>query len=324
MTSVPQAALRPLSPSSRILVVKLSSLGDLFHALPAVHLIKRQTSATVDWVCHDLYTDLVRCFPDVERVVGFPRAAYWSRRRAFHADLRAAAYDLVLDLQGLLKSAVLVARAARAPLRIGPSFSREGARWFYDAVSGPTDKNRHAVEENLDTVRYLGLSAGPIEFPVRFPETTPPFRGRAVGLLPCSRQPRKNWDPARFAHVARALRDRFGVTPVLLGGPADAAVCRGIAEGIGPDVVDLCGRTSLAELGGLLRRLDLLITVDSGPMHMAAAVGTPVVAVFGPTDPLRTGPYGPGHCVVRRGADLRQITVEDVVQAASPVLAARA
>lgn len=300
---------------NRILVVKLSSLGDLFHALPAVHLVKTQTGATIDWVCHDIYTGLVSCFADVDRVIAFPRAAYWRKRGAFLADLRAREYDLVLDLQGLLKSALLVARMARAGRRIGPSFSREGARLFYDAVSGPTDKNRHAVEENLDTVRYLGLTAGPVEFPVRFPEPAQRFARPAVGLLPCSRRADKNWPPERFAELARAVRNRTGATVVLLGSQADVAVCDGLARGLGEGAVNLCGRTTMVELGGVLKGLDLLVTVDSGPMHMAAAVGTPVVAVFGPTDPLRTGPYGPRHMVVRKGRRLSDLPVDDVLQA---------
>lgn len=311
-------------PLSRLLVVKLSSLGDLFHALPAVHLIKAQTGATIDWVCHDIYAGLVKCFRDVEQVIPFPRASYWSRRAGFRQALRARSYDLVLDMQGLLKSAFLVARAARAPRRIGPSFSREGARLFYDAVAGPTNKDRHAVEENLDLVRYLGLQAGPVEFPVQFPATPHHFPGPGIGLLPCSRQARKNWAPERFIEVARALRAQAGTTVVLLGGPADMPVCDAIARGAGEGIVNLCGRTSLVELGGLLKALDLLVTVDSGPMHMAAAVGTPVVALFGPTDPLRTGPYGPGHRVIRRGGGLSLITASEVVTEAIALLDRRA
>ena len=308
-------------PLRRILVVKLSSLGDLFHALPAVHMIRQLTGATVDWVCHDIYADLVKCFADVERVIPFPRAAYWRRRRAFLADLRAERYDLVLDLQGLLKSALLVGRAARADRRIGPSFSREGARFFYDDVSGPTDKNRHAVEENLDTVRFLGLSVGEATFPVRFPASPRRFTRPAVGLLPCSRRAEKNWPSERFVEVARALRAQSAATIVLLGGPADVAVCASIAGAVGEGVVNLCGKTSVVELGGVLSSLDLLVTVDSGPMHMAAAIGTPVVAVFGPTDPVKTGPYGARHRVVQRGRVLAELPSEPVVREAVVLLA---
>lgn len=305
---------------NRILIVKLSSLGDLFHALPAVRLIRQQTGAAVDWVCHDIYADLVRCFTDVDRVIPFPRSTYWRKRRMFREELRAREYDLVLDMQGLLKSAFLVARQARAKRRIGPSFSREGASLFYDAVAGPTNKDRHAVDENLDAVRFLGLATGTVEFPVRFPETPHRFPNPSVGLLPCSRQQRKNWLPDRFAAVARALREQEGATVVLLGGPSDAGVCAAIAAAAGAGVRNLCGCTSMVELGGVLKSLDLLVTVDSGPMHIAAAVGTPVVAIFGPTDPKRTGPYGGRARVVQMGADMRDTAVDDVVSAARAML----
>ncbi len=299
----------------RILIVKMSSLGDLFHALPAVHLIKQHTGVTVDWVVHDIYADLARCFTDVDRVIAFPRRAFLANARAFLADLRCEEYDLVLDMQGLMKSA-LVARAARAKKRIGPSFQREGARFFYDEVSGPRNKNRHAVEENLDMVRHLGLPVGDVVFPVRYPAQTLDVPHPRVGMLPCSRRADKNWPPERFAEVARTLREQTGASLVLLGSPADVPVCATLARAIGGTVTNLCGRTSMLELGGIIKELDLLITVDSGPMHIAAAVGAPTVAVFGPTDPVKTGPYGPIHTVVKQGENLTELPAAPVRQAA--------
>lgn len=303
----------------RILIIKMSSLGDLFHALPAVHLIQQHTGAAVDWVVHDIYAELAGCFTDVQRVIAFPRRNFWRQRAAFVAELRKERYDLALDMQGLLKSA-LVMRSVRADRRIGPSFSREGSRFFYDAVSGPRNKKRHAVEENLDTVRFLGIPVGPVEFPVRFPEVDLAVPRPRVGLLPCSRRADKNWPPERFAEVARALREKAGSHIVLLGSPADRPVCDALARSVGEGVTNLCGKTTMLELGGAVRALDLLITVDSGPMHVAAAVGTPTVAVFGPTDPVKTGPYGPLHRVVKQGEDLSRLPAAPVVTAALQAL----
>lgn len=305
----------------RILIIKMSSLGDLFHALPAVHLIKQHTGAAVDWVVHDIYAELAGCFTDVERVIAFPRRNFWGQRAAFVTELRRQRYDLALDMQGLLKSA-LVMRSVRADRRIGPSFSREGSRFFYDAVSGPRNKKRHAVEENLDTVRFLGLPVGPVEFPVRFPKIDLAGPRPQVGLLPCSRRADKNWPPERFAEVARALREKAEAHIVLLGSPADRPVCDALARSVGEGVTNLCGKTTMLELGGAVRALDLLITVDSGPMHVAAAVGTPTVAVFGPTDPVKTGPYGPLHRVVQQGEDLARLPAAPVIGAALAALAA--
>jgi heptosyltransferase-1 len=304
----------------RILIVKLSSLGDLFHALPAAHRIRAATGAVIDWACHDIYVDLVRRFEPVAEAIGFPRHSFARDGRAFVRALRAREYEMALDLQGLLKSA-LVARAARAARRIGPSFSREGARLLYDAVSGPTDKNRHAVEECLDTVRYLGLPDAPVEFPVRVKAFAFGLPPPVVGLLPCSRRAEKNWPPERFVETGRALR-ASGVTLLLLGGPSDTGVCARIAAAIGEGAEDWSGRTSIAELVDVIGALDALVTVDSGPMHIAAAVGTPVVAVFGPTDPVRTGPYGRAHRVIRADGDLAALSAAPVIAAAEALLSA--
>jgi heptosyltransferase-1 len=302
----------------RILIVKLSSLGDLFHALPAAHLIKSATGAEIDWACHDIYVDLVRRFEPVAEVIGFPRHSFARDGRAFLRALRAREYEMALDLQGLLKSA-FVSRAARAARRIGPSFSREGARIFYDAVSGPTNKNRHAVEECLDTVRYLGLPDAPVEFPVHVEPYALDLPRPIVGLLPCSRRAEKNWPPERFVETGRALRSS-GATLLLLGGPADRDVCARIASAIGEGAHDWSGRTSMTELVDLIGALDALVTVDSGPMHIAAAVGTPLVAIFGPTDPTRTGPYGRDHKVICADGDLAALAAAPVIAAAEALL----
>jgi lipopolysaccharide heptosyltransferase I len=280
----------------RVLVIKLSSLGDLFHALPAVAQIQAATGAEIDWVTNTAYTGLVGRFAPVRRVIGFPRHRFAAGAAAFLHELRSERYDLVLDCQGLMKSA-LVARAARADRVIGPSFHREGSRLLYSAVTGPRNKARHAVEENLDVLDHLGLARAPVTYPVRWevPAELPP--GPRVGLLPCSRWATKNWPPGHFAAVARALLP--GTSVLLFGAPDDRAVCRAIAEAA-PGVTDLCARTSLPELGGWLGAMDLVITVDSGPMHMAVAAGAPVLAVFGATDPLRTGPHGERARVLTR------------------------
>jgi lipopolysaccharide heptosyltransferase I len=306
-------------PVRRLLVVKMSSLGDLFHALPAVRCLKRGLGASVDWVAHDIYADLVGRFEDVDRAIAYPRSAFLRGARAMLRELRAERYDLVVDLQGLLKSA-MVARLARGGRRIGPSFHREGAGLAYDEVAGRRDRNRHAVEENLDVVRHLGLPRLEPAFPVRFPRSVPDAPRPRVALLPCSRRPEKNWTVAGFAAVGRGLRERAGATLFVMGAPPDAAVCAELAAAMGGGAVNLCGRTGLVELGSLLQEMDLAVTVDSGPMHMAAAVGVPVVAVFGPTDPVRTGPYGPRHRVVRPGPDLRALPPPPVLDAALGLL----
>jgi len=281
----------------RILVIKLSSLGDLFHALPTVARIHDEWGALVDWVTNDTYVKLVREFGPVNRVIGFPRRNFAAHAGAFLRELRRDSYDYVFDMQGLLKSS-LTARASRAQKRIGPSFHREGSSLFYDAVTGPRNKNRHAVEENLDLLDFLKISRKTPVFPVNFEKPMGLPMGLRIGLLPCSRWVTKNWPPEHFVDVAKALAGKAKL--YLFGAPEDQAVSRRIASEAGYGVTDMCGKTSLVELGGWLAAMDLVITVDSGPMHMAAAAGTPVLAIFGATDHRRTGPYGDQHRILVR------------------------
>ncbi len=295
-------------PRRRVLVVKLSSLGDTLHALPAVAEIAARLDAEVDWAVQPAFASLVGCFACVSRVVPVPRPSDlrgWLR--ALRALRREPPYDLVLDFQGLLKSA-LVARAARAPRRIGPSFAREGSSLLYTAVAGPRDRSRHAVEECLDTVRFLGFEppAAPA-FPLRVPDVdpaalAPALAGRAgplVAVAPFSRWPTKNWPAASFAEALRLLAAERDARLCLVGGPGDREGAEAIVRAAGVPAANLCGELSLVQSAGLLKRCDALLTNDSGPMHIAAALGVPCVVPFGPTSPERTGPYGPGHVVLR-------------------------
>lgn len=282
-------AKRPL-----VLVIKLSSLGDLFHALPAVHNLKVGLGAEIHWVTQEEYVELVQCFTDVDCVIPFYRKVFFSKLGPFLKELRAREYDYIIDLQGLLKSAI-VGRLARGGKRIGPSFHREGTRLFYSAVTGKCNKNRHAVEENLDVVRYLGLDVIAPAFPVDFPAKEPAGQQPRVSILPASRWSIKNWPAKCFIDVAERLQRIRNASIFILGGPDDMEVCGEIEKALNGKIVNMAGKTTLAETGGILKEMDLLIANDSGPVHMAAAVGTPALVIFGPTDPARTGPFGDGH-----------------------------
>lgn len=277
----------------RIAVVKLSSLGDIIHALPAVHLMQTQLDATIDWVVQTEYCELVKCFSGVSSVIPFPRHALWGNIRGFISELRRDPYDLIIDLQGLFKSA-FISRFLRGKFRIGPAYSREGAAMFYDAVIPAGERQRHAVEECLDVVRWLGLKAEPTAFPIRVPEMELKSASPMIAMIPMSRWPSKNWPETHFVDAARELQRRSGATIYIFGGGAveEQTACTRMADSIGGAVVNLSGRTSIVEMASYLRAMDVVITNDSGPMHLAAALGTPIVALFGPTLPERTGPCG--------------------------------
>ncbi len=320
----------------RILIVKLSSLGDLFHALPTVHMLRNAyPDAIIEWVTHKAYQPLIQCFPDVNASIAFPRNSYIRDARNFVQALRKNQYDLILDLQGLLKSA-LVTRIAKGQKRIGPSFCREGSRFLYSAVAGPANLERHAAEQIRDVMDYLGLQHTEPVFPVAFPPMPHTVSRPHIVVAPASRWPSKNWPPERFADTARQLQQRWQATVSIIGAPGEEAICDIVAKALGTPCQNYAGQTTLVEMGSILASADILLANDSGPVHMAAAIGTPTVVLFGPTNPLRVGPYGSGHHILQphtpcdcgrqrvcqhpQTACIKQITVGTVVQAAEQII----
>ncbi len=288
----------------RILIVKLSSLGDLFHALPAVHNLKIKLQADIHWVVQNEYHDLVKCFSDVDKVIPFDRKNFPKSLKQFVTELRSTEYDMVIDMQGLMKSA-LITMLARGKRKIGPSFHREGTLLLYPEVAGKRNKKRHAVEENFDVIKHLGLEQIAPEFPINLPKKEFAEKKPRVALLPSSRWPSKNWPPDCFTELAQHLMETCNASIFLLGGPEDAGLCGNIAESLGGHAVNMAGRNTLIETASLLKEMDLLISNDSGPVHIAAALNTPVLAIFGPTDPQRTGPYGSQHHIIAASMDCR-------------------
>ena len=284
----------------KVLVVKLSSMGDVLHALPTVAAIREQTGAEIHWAVHPSFAGVVRMFPCVDHIIEIPRHGNLADHRRTVRILRENAYDLVVDLQGLFKSAI-VARFARAPRRVGPPFHREFSRLFYNAVPRLVRPRRHAIEECLDVLSVLGLARPETPtFPIRTPEIQLPegdaFR---VAIAPLSRWETKNWPLERFAETARLLHEARHAELHILGGAGDRETAETLRSLAGVPMRNHCGEFDIAHSCGLLRRMDCLLTNDSGPMHLAAAVGTPCVALFGPTSPTRTGPYGPIHTILR-------------------------
>ncbi len=280
-----------------ILIIKLSSYGDIFHALPAVHAVKEKFAANIDWVTQPEYVDLVRCFPDVDEVMAFPRRDFFAGCLAFRRALQKKKYDLVLDLHGIFKSA-LVAGMADGDRKIGPSCWRELALVFYGEIAGDRNMKRHAVDQLLDTAKYMGADISAPAFPVKFPEYGSGVGRPGIVMAPCSRWETKNWPLDNFAAVGKALVETKNAAISVIGGAADAAIGERLAGLIGRNAVNLCGKLSLPQTGGLIKESKLLISNDSGPVHMAVAVQTPVVVLFGPTDPLKIGPYSGKNAIL--------------------------
>ncbi len=321
----------------RILAVKLSALGDLFHAVPVIHRLKEHYGCPVDWVTQPEYVELAGCHRDVERVIAYPRRGGLRAWGEFVRELRQERYDLAVDLQGLTKSGLAMG-LARAGRKLAPSGPRELCKWFAHEVPEARAPTPHAMDRLFDTLRHLGIAVEPVEYPLTFPEVPPLPGGRPrVAVAPRSRWPAKDWPEERFVEVLRCLRGRREVEVFVLGGPADRELGQRMVTALGARTHSLCGSAPLLSLGGVLRQMDVLLCNDSGPMHFAAAVGTPLVALFGPTDPALTGPWGGGHTVLRpppgpegypphrsyKDGDrsfIARITVEEVLAALEGVL----
>jgi heptosyltransferase-1 len=301
-----------LGPQPRILLVKLSSLGDVIHALPTLEALRAAfPQAHITWLVEAPYAPLLAGHPALNEVWPAPKvrpANHWALARLARL-VRSRSFDLVLDIQGLAKSALWV-WLARSPRKVGYDATRE---WSYKVLTErvpPYNPNEHAVLRYLNLARHLGATPTLPFFRFGFgteeenpwPELAEETRPLAV-LHPGTRWPTKMWPPARFAQLADWLTRHQGCRVVLTGGAADRGLLDEIEKTATETVLNLGGRTTLAQLARLFRQATLAVTTDTGPMHLAAALGTPVAALFGPTAPWRTGPFGEGHQVVRLGLE---------------------
>lgn len=292
----------------RLLLVKPSSLGDIVHAMPTLAALReRFPLAQVTWLVKQQWA------PIVERIEGVDRLCTVTGGLSGWLDqvpsLRAARFDLVVDLQGLFRSGAMTWLTGCAS-RIGFANAREGSPFFYTQRVPVPRRDMHAVDRYLLVAEALGAQR-PIAPQFRFRQrqdddaAIAALLGRAgiaesrwIAMNVSARWLTKRWPAGHFAQLADRLQRAGLGTVVLLGGAAEQPESDAVLRVVQTKAVDLTGQTPVGLLPGLLRRASVLVTNDSGPMHIAAAVGTPVVALFGPTDPTRTGPYGSRNLVL--------------------------
>ena len=303
-------------PVRRILLIKPSSLGDIVHAMPTLAALRAQfPQAAVTWLVKRQWASLVEVIKGVDHVCAGERGLMgWLGRVP---DLRAARFDLVVDLQGLFRSGAM-AWLTGCGRRVGFANAREGSPYFYTQRVAVPAASMHAVDRYLLAAEALGAARPNVP---RFDFIDQPKDRRAaealltaagviasapwIAMNVSARWETKRWPPQQFAAAADQLADAQGIPVVFMGGPAERPETRAVMARMRTKAVDLTGQTPVGLLPGLLRRAAVLVTNDSGPMHIAAAVGTPVVALFGPTDPVKTGPYGPGHVVLSNAVECR-------------------
>ncbi|MBN1382088.1 MAG: glycosyltransferase family 9 protein [Deltaproteobacteria bacterium] len=304
-----------------ILIVKLSAIGDVIHTLPSLTALRKlYPEAHITWIIEEASADLIQNHPHLDHIIVSGRKR-WIKEiktgrparplkeiRAFIQDIRQQKYDLVIDFHGLLKSAVIVWLSG-GKRKLGYASMQELSGLFLNEKI-PEDMSKHAVDRYLDFPRHLGAVIKGIEFLIPITDTN---KSKVDALLmengigeaeafaavnPTALWETKLWDDDQFARLCDRLIAETGMK--VLFTDAGPEKIEAIQTRMKQPAVNLGGRTSLRDLAYLYRRAAFLITTDSGPMHLAAAMGTPVCALFGPTDPKRTGPYGDGHVVIQK------------------------
>jgi len=308
----------------KILIVKLSAIGDVVHTMPLVAAIRKKfPQAMLSWLVEEEAADILFGYENIDNLFISPRKSAikalqagkwkegWQMLKEFIGTLRTSGqYDIIIDAHGLFKSAVLVG-LLDAKCKLGYASLQEGSGLFYTKRI-PEDLTKHAVDRYLDFAVYLGAKSSVAEFSINTKsidiDTLLAEKGiilpkNFIAMSPHALWQTKLWDDGKFAALADMIREKLAWQVVLTGrSRRETEQVEKLAKS---DILNVGGATTLRELAALYRRAALVVSTDSGPMHIAAAVGTPVVALFGPTDAKRTGPYGERHTVISAPVECR-------------------
>ncbi len=319
--------MRTTAGNMNILIVKTSSLGDIVHALPVLTYLRRVApQARIDWVVDEAFAELLRHHANLDTLFVVPlrrwkkapfKGGTWRDIGRFLGQLRTRRYDLVFDLQGNLKSGILCG-ASRGARKIGfaaRNVQEKASLMFTRERVDFAPEDRHAVQRYLRVVAsVLGAPSDPLrDLPAI--ATTPDDDGKADALLAASASPRivfhcgtswasKLWSEAGWIALGQALVRRAPTTSILLtlGDEAEHARAQRVATGLG-DAARVLPRMGLKELCAVFKHSDLMVGADTGPVHLAAASGTPTVSLYRCTIGARNGPYGPRHRIVQAPMD---------------------
>jgi heptosyltransferase-1 len=299
----------------RFLLVRLGSLGDIIHALPAAAALRDTfPGARIDWAVEPKWARLLEGNPDLNEVISLDRKSAGGIVSTVQK-LRAAKYTCAVDFQALYKSALLAfASGARRRIGFPSSYAREGlASAFYTERLNP--RGPHKVDHNLTLAERAGAQNAKPRFPLAIHpedeervsrELTAQNIGEFFVLNPGGGWVSKCWPAQRYGQLHRQLFDRYGLRGVVSFGPGEAGLAQEVVAAAGnqpPAAISI----GLGPLMALLRRAKFVVSADTGPLHLASALGAPVVGLYGPTDPSRNGPYS-AHDVVVRNARVSETT----------------
>ena len=299
---------------SRVCIIKPSSLGDVIHALPILAALReRWPAAHLAWVVNRPFQGVLQGHPDLDELIVYNRAGKGLDPLGITGSvgllrrLNRAGFDLTIDLQGLLRSALMTA-ATRAKVRVGVADAREGARWFYTDLIDAPRLGLHAVERVQRVAAALHVDASKPRFNLPIREADRRWAKEILAGVPSprivlnvgARWETKRWPPHHFAAIGRRASQELGAGLIAVGSAGDRSLVDQLVRAMGPvPVLDLCGRTSLLELAALAVESDLVISNDTGPLHLAAAAGARVVGIYTCTSPKLTGPFGPRVATVQ-------------------------
>ena len=313
--------MQPFGAQPRFLVIRLSSIGDIVHTLPAVAALAQSLPrAEIHWLIESRYASLLEGNPHLRRTIrldtlswrgGLPPSEVVVGMVQAARELRAADYDAVLDFQGLWKSALLaLLTGAKERVGLAEPWLREPSAAVLYTHSVPAPGRQHVIEQRLALVEHLGARVGLWQFPLpRLPAAEQSVEER-LGRLgardfmivnPGGGWKAKRWAPENYALLLRLLESRFPGKILFTGSAQESGLVSGILGCAGSPRAAYFP-ASLVEFIALARRAKLFLGGDTGPLHLAAAVGTPLVAIHGPTDPARNGPFNPADIVVYNGA----------------------
>jgi len=307
----------------RILIIKLSALGDIVQALPVLHSLKKTwNSCQVDWITGEVGAGLLERHPLINRVIVYPRRRLgylaasplkWYRLAAelkqLSERLKTGRYEVALDIQGLFKSGIITLLSG-ARDRVGFAGGREASSLFLNRKLPRYDPDQHAVLRYLKAAEFIGADTREICFPLGLSDhafqrardfiNSLGLKPREfIILIPGTVWPSKHWSIEGFSKLAGLVHKKFGLLCLVTGSKADTPLGQTIAQDSGGAAIDITGKTSLKLFAALASMAAAGVTTDTGPMHLAAAAGLRLAALFGPTAPWRTGPFGRGHIVLR-------------------------
>ncbi len=329
-----------------VLIVKLSAIGDVIHALPVSRAIKQTfPESRITWIVERPASDLLTENPDIDELIIFEKAKFKTVRGflhnlpVLHSELRSKDFDIVLDLQGLAKSAI-VAWISGARKRLGYCNMRELSGLISPPVCG-LHQYGHVVERYLDVARALGCQIKHPEWVINpsvedkatvnriFQAEGLSLQDKYIVIAPGTNWQSKCWPTRSYAELVLLVQKNLRLPIVVVGAAKDKELVNKIRAESGVQVHDLTGQTTLKQLAFTLQKAMLFVGGDTGPMHLAVAMGCPVIALFGPTDHVRNGPYGNENILLRAGVEcapcfkkscpdvhcMRKISPQEVYQA---------